>query len=50
MSGLSERDEGNYICSVKDDRGIVSNVIYFLRIMCMYMYLYLVYKSFCMYY
>lgn len=50
MSGLSERDEGNYTCSAKDDRGIVSNVTHFLRIMCMYMYLHLVYKSFCMHY
>nr|XP_011432114.2 Ig-like and fibronectin type-III domain-containing protein 1 isoform X2 [Crassostrea gigas]XP_011432115.2 Ig-like and fibronectin type-III domain-containing protein 1 isoform X2 [Crassostrea gigas]XP_034314784.1 Ig-like and fibronectin type-III domain-containing protein 1 isoform X2 [Crassostrea gigas] len=33
MSGLSERDEGNYTCSAKDDRGIVSNITHFLRIM-----------------
>lgn len=50
MSGLSERDEGNYTCSAKDDRGIVSNITHFLRIMCMYTYLHRVYKSFCMHY
>uniref|UniRef100_K1RBC6 Ig-like and fibronectin type-III domain-containing protein T04A11.3 n=1 Tax=Magallana gigas TaxID=29159 RepID=K1RBC6_MAGGI len=50
MSGLSERDEGNYTCSAKDDRGIVSNITHFLRIMCMYTYLHRVCKSFCMHY
>lgn len=47
MSGLSEKDEGNYTCSAKDDRGIVSNVTHYLRIMCM---LHLVYKSYYMHY
>lgn len=34
MSMLSERDEGNYTCSAKDDRGVVTNFTHFLRIMC----------------
>lgn len=34
MSMLSERDEGNYTCSAKDDRGVVTNLTHFLRIMC----------------
>nr|XP_022317210.1 Ig-like and fibronectin type-III domain-containing protein 2 [Crassostrea virginica]XP_022317211.1 Ig-like and fibronectin type-III domain-containing protein 2 [Crassostrea virginica] len=33
MSMLSERDEGNYTCSAKDDRGVVTNFTHFLRIM-----------------
>lgn len=50
MSGLSEKDEGNYTCSSKDDRGVVSNVTHYLRIMCTYTYLHWVYKSYCMHY
>ncbi|XP_062589664.1 Ig-like and fibronectin type-III domain-containing protein 2 [Saccostrea cucullata] len=32
MRGLSEKDEGNYTCSAKDDRGTVTNVTHYLRI------------------